>query len=258
MEALTLVVVSCDQQKTTELCLKSYVKHHYNGIPLNILLVDNGSTDNTKTWLKENQIPFIDLPKNVGHQEVINLMWNKISTPYVLLADTDVEFQANVYSYISLLKGTTVSVGSLMHNPPLHPRIGPWFWFLAIQKLKDAGVQTFSGHGCPHGMADWTYDNGSWLWEKIQELGLTNYNLPMTESWLGQRYEKVIHYSQISTRIANPTKEVRERREIIKVRVKNFEDIDLRNKFRGENTTWTSEFLDAQMTKGWNPIFYDN
>ncbi len=248
MEDLTILTVFWNQQKAVELCLKTYVKHHYSDIPLKCLFVDNGSTDGTKNWLRKNEIPFIDLPRNVGHQEVINLMWNKVQTRYLLLVDSDVEFQANVFEYLTFLTGDCVSVGTELHNPPLHPRIGPWFWLLDLHRIKNSGVRAFRGDGC----TDWSYDCGSWLWEKILQNRFTNHNISYTMWPVGQHYAKFIHYSQVST-AADPDHNIQMRRGQIAERAK--QDIELRGRFTGETAVWTDDFLTAQMAKGWYPIF---
>lgn len=235
--------------------LKTYIKHHYIRAPLRVLIVDNGSTDGSKEWLRTNEIPFISLPRNAGHSEVLNLVWNKIQTKYLLLVDSDIEFRDNVFTYIPLLKDNCASVGAITHNPPIHPRIAPWFHLLDYQRCKDAGIHAHRGEG----NTDWSYDTGSWLWEKIQQAGLTNHDIWMREWYKGMyfhEYEKVNHYGQVSS--AQPNSEIPLRHAQIIKNLALYKDIDLRGKFIGENTTWSEEFLTAQLAKGWWPIYYDS
>lgn len=77
MQDITLVSVSWNNKTVMELMLKSFVKHHYKGEPLKLLLVDNGSDDGSKEWLKENKIPFYDF--------IINLGMNNLLILYILI-----------------------------------------------------------------------------------------------------------------------------------------------------------------------------
>lgn len=249
MEDLTILVTNWNQQKTLELCLKTYVKHHYTGEPLTCLIIDNGSLDGSKDWLRANGIPFVDLPRNVGHQEALNLFWNQIHTKYLFLCDSDVEFHANVFGYMSFLKDNCVSVGGIKHDFPLHPRIGPWFHFMDYLRLKEAGVNGFMEEGCAHGIADCSYDCGSRLWEKIQQLGLGHYNIDIVTDG------KITHYTQVST--GQPHSGVWDRRNHIARRVYDFRDIKLAEKFIGPNSKWSEDFLNQQMSKGWVPVYFD-
>ncbi len=264
METVTLLSVNWNQQPAMELMLRSYTKHHYTGIPLHLMLVDNGSTDGSKEWLRENNIPFLDIAQhtfppyaNAGHERAINFAYNKVQTQYVLLADSDIEFQTNIHTYLPLLTETGISIGELWehHNYEGHelkPRILPWFWVFDIQLMKGKGTHAFRGDGC----TDWTYDVGAWYWEKMKNLGFTNHNLTHVVSPHGWwQYDKFIHYGQISTAPEYlPGTDVVARRKHIVNHVKTYQDVSLKNVFIGHNEYWSTEFLERQMEKGWAPI----
>lgn len=54
-----------------------------------ILVVDNGSTDGSVEWLKENNIPSIFLPENTGFTGAVNVGIKAANTPYVILLNND-------------------------------------------------------------------------------------------------------------------------------------------------------------------------
>lgn len=270
---MTLWSTNWNQQKALELMLRSFAKHHYKGEPIPLMLIDNGSTDGSKEWLREQGIPFLDLGKNATHEWALNFSFNMIKTKHVLLVDSDVEFLDSISEYSRWLAGDCVSVGDLINNvyawnahlkinEPIKPRISPWFWLFDIQRMKDNGVFAFRGDDCEN----WLYDSGSWLWEKMQELGFSNHQLERfgtdrdwanrIATWasgLGMSYERFFHYSQVSCK--EPAEKTVERRKNIVARVKDYQDVDLRGVFVGGNLRWDSTFIDSIIAKGWLPFY---
>lgn len=60
-----------------------------------ILVVDNGSTDGSEEWLKEQKIPSIFLDTNTGFSGAVNAGIRAVQTPYVLLLNNDTEVEEN-------------------------------------------------------------------------------------------------------------------------------------------------------------------
>lgn len=240
MKDVTLTTVNWNQQPCLELLLKSYVKHHYKGEPLKLMLVDNGSTDNSQDWLFENGIPYVGLPENVGHENGLNHIYNDIKTQYCLLNDTDIEYHSNVYEYLEQMKGNVISVGELIDNnymeqTKIKDRITPWFWLFDIMKMRENGVKYFRNPL----VEDWTYDVGSWHWEQMKNLGFENFNIAR-KHWnqdtevVSMPYEKFDHIGKVSWNLDNHGdrySEVMRRRMYIKERLSLYKDIDLKNKF---------------------------
>lgn len=238
---ITLTTVNWNQQPCVELLLKSYVKHHYKGRPLKLMLVDNGSTDNSKEWLKENEIPFLDLQINVGHENGLNLVYKTIKTKHCLLNDTDVEYHDNVYGLLNHLKDNCISAGELINanyinDIKIKDRISPWFWLFDIQKMIKNGVEVFRDPNCE----DWTYDVGSFHWEVMQGLGFSNLNIPrkmghQDNDLVSMVYGKFDHIGKVSWDIdykhTDRYSEVMRRRMYVKERVALYKDIDLKGKF---------------------------
>lgn len=238
MKDLTLISINWNQQKATELMLKSYIKNHYKQELLNLILVDNGSNDNSKQWLIENQIPFISLPKNIGHEQAINYIYPMIKTKYALIVDTDILFLKNVYDeYIPKFNDKVKLIGEYItqHTPPLVPRIAAWFFFYDIAAVRASGINVFRDAD------NWIYDVASWQTEKILEKGFEFYDIKRltpienenTEA-IGMIYDTHIHFGKTSWDIKNHAdrvEEVNKRRNIISEKLNEYSDIDLKNKF---------------------------
>lgn len=240
MNDITLVCVNWNQQPCVELLLKSYVKRHFIGSKLKLLLVDNGSKDGSKEWLNLMGVPFVDFNNNHGHENALNMIYGDIKTKYVMLVDTDVEFLGNVFSYVMEMKDGCISVGELidknyMNDIKIKDRISPWFWMFDYEAMREIGVDTFRTK------EDWTYDVGSEYWEKMVSAGYTNYNLirksgNQDNDLVSMQYDKVSHFGKVSwdieTKHGDRKTEVERRRHYIRERLELYKDVDLTNKFR--------------------------
>jgi hypothetical protein len=164
--------------------------------------------------------------------------------------------------YKSKLTGTCISIGEVIDDARygqtlLHPRISPWFWLFDIQTMRAKGIHTFRGEGC----TDWTYDTGSWFWEKMRERGFTNWDIDKHESSLGKDYGQFFHYGQLSCNTTGRgpfqcalTGEVVNRRAHVKERLATYKNVFLEDKFIGPNEMWSDQFTDIQVAKGWWPL----
>jgi glycosyltransferase involved in cell wall biosynthesis len=239
MQDITLVSVNWNNKVVMELMLKSFVKHHYKGEPLKLLLVDNGSNDGSREWLTwGSDFVFIDFKDNHGHEQALNLIYDLINTKYALICDTDVEFLENVYDkYLPFLNDKCKVAGELITgdqlNAPVKPRIGAWFFMFDIEAMKGKGVNTFRD------TTDWSYDVGSWMTEKIFENGFTHHQIDRKKGnidtdVLGMDYGSHIHFGKLSWNVANHMDrewEINMRMDYIRERLKDYDDIDLKGKF---------------------------
>lgn len=60
-----------------------------------VLVVDNGSRDGSAEWLKEQGIPALFLPENLGFSGAVNLGMKKSSSPFVILLNNDTKVDKN-------------------------------------------------------------------------------------------------------------------------------------------------------------------
>lgn len=218
--------------------LKSYVKHHYKGVPLNLMLIDNGSDDDSYLHFVENGLPVFRFGVNHGHEQSLNIMYNEIHTEYVALCDTDVIYTANTHeAYLPQLTGNVVAAGEYITGDRLHdavrPRLSPWFMMFNIHKMKEAGVNKFRDS------EDWSYDVASWYTEKMQEKGFSFINIPragghIDYDLLGMVYPTHIHLGKLSWNLENhPDRydEVMRRRAYVREKLEEFKDVNLNGKF---------------------------
>lgn len=236
-ENVTLVSVNWNQRKVTELMLKSYVKHHYRAAPLKLMLIDNGSTDDSKKWLTENRIPFIDLPINIGHEAGINVVYKKIDTRYCLVVDTDMEFRSNTHEYLSHLNETCVAAGDLITGDNLGfkvlPRIGAWFFLFDIAIMRAKGIVKFRD------TTNWAYDTGSWMTERVFENGFTHHQInrvpgDIDRDVIGMNYGSHYHLGKMSWAQGHHKDRVDEiamRMRYVEEALQSYADVDLTNKF---------------------------
>lgn len=241
-ENVTLVTVNFSQKPALELMLKSYVACHYEGSPLNILLADNGSTDDSTLFLLQNNIPFIDLKENIGHEQALNVLYPLIKTKYALFADTDLEFLTNVVKWYlpkmqqagSTLAGDYIATNHFHHNKIVN-RCGAWFFLLDVGAMKEQGVNHFRDPYC-HA---WNYDVGSWMTEQVEKNGFKILHTPrlnedIDNDLISMSYETHLHIGKVSwdlTKHGDRESEVMKRRKYIEDKLKEFEHIDLNGKF---------------------------
>jgi len=107
---LSIVVVSYNTCKITVECLKSVVKYT-RGIDFEILVIDNGSTDNSVSAIKKLQIDSLHIlenKENVGFGRANNQGLKLAKGNFILLLNSDTELKSNVVADI---------VGFLKANP---------------------------------------------------------------------------------------------------------------------------------------------
>jgi glycosyltransferase involved in cell wall biosynthesis len=63
----SIIIVTCNRRRTLELCLGQVARQSGPAIPLEALVVDDGSTDGTPEWLASSRWPFELLPLRTGN-----------------------------------------------------------------------------------------------------------------------------------------------------------------------------------------------
>lgn len=95
---VTIVIPNYNGLSFMEMCFASLKKQTYKAFA--VLVVDNGSTDGSVEWLKENKIPTIFLPKNTGFTGAVNVGLREVKTPYVILLNNDIEAAPQYVEYM--------------------------------------------------------------------------------------------------------------------------------------------------------------
>ncbi len=86
---VTVIIPNYNGLKFLGICLDAL--EHQTFRDFEILVVDNGSSDGSVEWLKEQGIPAVFLPENTGFSGAVNAGIRAASTPYVLLLNNDTE-----------------------------------------------------------------------------------------------------------------------------------------------------------------------
>ncbi len=239
MKDVTLLTISWNQKDATELMLRSYMAEHYKGEPLNLEIFDNGSTDGTRQMLHDYGIDYSFATENLGHESGINAIYNKVKTKYCLLADTDIRFTSSIEPYLEYLKDNCIAVGEQVGElnaawGTIKPRLGAWMILFDIEKCKEAGINIFRDPA----VTDWSYDVGSWWFEKIFQAGFTYHNIQRKTDHFDPIavYDKFVHYGGISWNLerpdhANRIREITEKRELIKKTLEQYSYIDIKDRF---------------------------
>jgi GT2 family glycosyltransferase len=66
---------------------------HDQGVELELMVVDNGSSDGSVDYLKSEDVPHLSLPRNLGFAPAVNLGVARTSAPTVLVLNADTELE---------------------------------------------------------------------------------------------------------------------------------------------------------------------
>lgn len=141
MKKVTIIIPNYNGLKFMEMCMSALEKQTYKDFE--ILVVDNGSTDGSVEWLKENEIPSIFLPENTGFSGAVNVGIKASKTPFVILLNNDTEAKEGY-------------VGALIREIERSPKIfsvSPKMIQLYHKELMDDGGDMYSIMG-------WAYQRG--------------------------------------------------------------------------------------------------
>lgn len=114
---VTIIIPNFNGLKFIKPCLLSLEKQRFKDFKL--LIIDNGSSDGSKEWFRDNNIDFIDLDTNLGFAGACNLALKRVDTEYVILLNNDTEvFEDYVENLIYAIKNNAnlFSVSPLMIN----------------------------------------------------------------------------------------------------------------------------------------------
>jgi glycosyltransferase involved in cell wall biosynthesis len=200
-ENIPLITVNWNSKNALELTLKSYVYWHYEKSKLPLLVIDNNSTDGSVEWMRENEIPHISLPENVGHMRGVNLALKELGSKFdwVFLTDSDLRFDANVLNscsgaYLVYANLQRLFLGQVHFSKPIPDSwrsiaasiSGQW-WIKRLQparclmnwsELKKLGLRDFHPQGEDERFFDLHADPGCYFYSEIKRLGIQHSPFP--------------------------------------------------------------------------------
>ena len=141
MKKATIIIPNYNGLKFMEMCMSALEKQTCKDFE--ILVVDNGSTDGSVEWLKENEIPSIFLPENTGFSGAVNVGIKESKTPFVILLNNDTEAKEG---YVEAL------IREIERSPKIFS-VSPKMIQLYHKELMDDGGDMYSIMG-------WAYQRG--------------------------------------------------------------------------------------------------
>jgi GT2 family glycosyltransferase len=84
--SVAVVIPSWNSARLLPPCLVSLA---HQGVPLELLVVDNGSTDGTVALLRERGVEHIALPRNIGFAAAVNLGASRVGSASILVLNAD-------------------------------------------------------------------------------------------------------------------------------------------------------------------------
>ncbi|MDE5795664.1 MAG: glycosyltransferase family 2 protein, partial [Muribaculaceae bacterium] len=92
MKELSVIILNWNGLRLLERFLPVAVRHT-TGDKVELIVADNGSTDNSVKWIREHfpEIRIIELGQNYGFAEGYNQAIKQVKTPFTLLLNSDVE-----------------------------------------------------------------------------------------------------------------------------------------------------------------------
>ena len=173
LDQVSVIVVNWNGQKLLFECLESLRKQEYNHF--STLLVDNGSTDGSVDFVKNNfpEVGIIALSRNFGFSVANNIAIRSINTRYVALLNNDAVADSlwleNLVGELDRTPeaGFAASKILLYSDPDFIDRVG--------DSYTTAGTGLLRGRG----VAAAAYDRKSWVFGACAAAGL--YRLKMLE-----------------------------------------------------------------------------
>ena len=89
--AVAVVIPSWNSLGLLRSCLDSL---RDQGVELETMVVDNGSSDGTREYLEREGVPHVSLPQNTGFAPAVNLGVKRVSAPTVLVLNADTVLEA--------------------------------------------------------------------------------------------------------------------------------------------------------------------
>lgn len=110
---ISITIVSYNTKNVLEGCIKSLISSLSSGIEYEIFVVDNGSTDGSSKFVKENfpQIHLISNEENVGYTKAMNMGLKKANGDFLVQLNPDTLIQPDTFTKLIYFMRENQDVG---------------------------------------------------------------------------------------------------------------------------------------------------
>ena len=109
--AVAVVIPSWDRLDDLTQCVRSVLAN--GGVEPELLVVDNGSTDGTPSFLEAEGIDHVALPRNLGFAKAVNLGLARTRSPLVMVLNADTTLEPGCLERLATTLQADVSLGGV-------------------------------------------------------------------------------------------------------------------------------------------------
>ena len=135
---VSLIVVCFNQLKYTKKCLTSIIKNTQANLEYELIVIDNGSTDDTASYIKQNypQAILIKNPDNLGYSKANNQGIEAARGQYIVLLNNDLVVPKNWLAKMVKIAENDPQIGIISSRENfgiIHQNYWPGFiWFTKL------------------------------------------------------------------------------------------------------------------------------
>lgn len=141
MKKVTVIIPNYNGLAFMEPCFATLKSQTYK--EFTVLVVDNGSTDGSVEWLRQQGINSIFLKENIGFSGAVNLGIRKADTPYVILLNNDIKADKDY-------------VGEMVKAMDLSPKI----FSISSKMIQMYHPELMDDAGDMYSVMGWAYQRG--------------------------------------------------------------------------------------------------
>ncbi len=136
--SVAVVIPSWNSLELLPRCLGSFGDQ---GVEVELLVVDNGSTDGSVAYLEEQGVPHVALPRNVGFAAAVNLGAARVEAPTILVLNADTALEPGCIGRLQDALDADPGLGGVQPRILQFPRV------CSSPRIEGAGADSWEGQG---------------------------------------------------------------------------------------------------------------